>query len=730
MKTTTTISRRKFLNRVGGVTFVISAGALAPTLITAAFDKSLNGTKTISAWVHIGEDNQVTILNPAAEMGQGSMTALAVIIAEELDVDWANVTIQDSPIEPDVYGLQWGGRLGGPMITVGSRTVRGYYLALRLAGAQARKVLMQHVATKWGVPITELNSDSGVVIHEKSGQKVTYGTIVATLKLPEKLPEVTEVDLKNPKEFRLIGKKVSRFDIPTKSDGTAQYAIDVQVPGMLYAVISRSPVNGAKPTLLNEQQILTMKGIYRVIPLNHGIGIVGESFELCQEARKSLKIDWSPGAKATNYQSVEAYDSYQNKANSHEKGEVITEEGNVNDALASAARTFESNYKNDFVYHAQMEPLNAVVTVAEDGKSAEAWVGSQAHDGARKSVADVLGIPFSDVTYHSCYLGGGFGRRSMSDYVEEATHLSNAVKRPVKLVWSREDDMQYGAFRPISLQRMRAGVDAEGNITAWSHQIVGTGDGLMSSGAKSPYYTIPNQYIDLHNMDAGVRTKHWRSVGHGPNKYAIEAFIDEVTMAVNKDPYQMRRHLLRNNPRELAVVDKVAEMCQWGSPLPEGRARGMAFAERSGALVAGVAEISVDRDKGKIKVHRFWCAMDAGVVVQPDNAIAQLEGGVIFGISSVMHESITFKDGAVEQSNFHNYHIARMSDAPESIECHIIPSQEAPAGVGEASTPVVGGAIANAFLALTGKALCHMPFTSEKVKEVLEEYGKSENGQR
>jgi isoquinoline 1-oxidoreductase beta subunit len=358
--------------------------------------------------------------------------------------------------------------------------------------------------------------------------------------------------------------------------------------------------------------------------------------------------------------------------------------------------------------------------VAEDGKSAEAWVGSQAHDGARKAVAEVLGIDFKDVTYHSCYLGGGFGRRSMSDYVEEATHLSNAVKKPVKLVWSREDDLQYGAFRPISVQRMQAGVNDQGDIVAWSHQIVGTGDGLMSSGAKNPYYSITNQYIDLHNIEAGVRTKHWRSVGHGPNKYAIEGFIDEIARAVNKDPYQLRRQLLRNNPRELAVLDKVAEMCSWGSAeIPEGRARGMAFIERSGALVGGVAEISVDRASGKIRIHRFWCAMDAGVVVQPDNAIAQLEGGVNFGISSVLHESVTFKDGMVEQSNFHNYHIARMSDAPESIECYIIPSDEAPAGVGEASTPTVGGAVANAFLALTGKALYHMPFTAERVKEVL-----------
>lgn len=719
MKSITNISRRKFLTKAGGITFIVTAGSLAPVLMQNQ-GKIVNGEGHISAWVHIDSDDQVTILNPAAEMGQGSMTALAVIIAEELDVDWSKVTIKDSPIEPEIYGLQWGGKLGGPMITVGSRTVRGYYHALRLAGAQARKTLIQNVAEKWNVSPAELTTTSGVVHHKSLGRQIRYGEVATAFKMPDKLPEVSDQDLKNPADFRLIGKKMDRFDIPAKSDGSAEYALDVQLPGMLYGVVTRSPVNGSSPTLLNEEEITAMKGIYKVVNLDHGIGVIGESFELCQNAKKLLKIEWSQDAKASNYRSQDAYVTYENLAKTNQKGEIITEEGDVESALSTAHQTFESLYRNDFAYHAQMEPLNAVVSVSQDGKSAEAWVGSQAHDGARRTIADVLGIDFGAVTYHSCYLGGGFGRRSMSDYVEEATHLSNAVKKPVKLVWSREDDLQYGAFRPISVQLMQAGINDKGEIIGWKHRIVGTGDGLMSSGARNPYYTIPNQLIDLQNIEEGVRTKHWRSVGHGPNKYAIEAFIDEIARATNQDPLQIRRHLLRNNPRELAVLDKVAEMCKWGSSkIPEGRARGIAFIERSGALVAGVAEISVDRDRGKIKVHHFWCSMDAGVVVQPDNAIAQLEGGVIFGISSTLHESITFKDGVVEQSNFHNYHIARMSDAPESIDCYIIPSQEAPAGVGEATTPVVGGAIANAFLALTGKSLYHMPFTAERVKAVL-----------
>jgi isoquinoline 1-oxidoreductase beta subunit len=715
------LPRRDFLKKIGGATFVISAGVALPASMITSKE---NGSRELSVWVHLEQSGRVIILNPAAEMGQGSLTALAVIIAEEMEVDWKDVHIEDSPIEPDTYGLQWGGKLGGPMITVGSRTVRGYYHALRLAGAQVKKLLLATVAEKWQTPVSELKAAESMVYHRPTNKKMSYGEIAYFIQVPDKLPEVDDSDLKDPRTFTLIGKKIDRFDIPAKTDGSAQYSIDVTLPGMLYGVISRSPVNGASPTLRNEAAILTLPGVKSVVKLDHGIGVIADTFEQCLKAKKVLDIQWSTGNKADKYESTQAFEAYQKIATNEAKGEIILEQGEVAARLAGSTKVYEAFYKNDFVYHAQMEPLNAVVSVAEDGKSAEAWVGSQAPDGARRAIAQTLGIEFADVTLHPCYLGGGFGRRSMADYVEEATELSNAIKKPIKLIWTREDDVQYGAFRPVCLQRMVATLDDDGYITSWNHNIVGTGDGLLASGAKNPYYSIEHQYIDLRNVDEGVRTKHWRSVGHGPNKYAIEAFIDEVARDQGKDPYQYRRHLLRNNPRELKVLDTAAKMCEWGKTLSAGRARGMAFAERSGALVAGVAEISVDKDLGKIKVHHFWCAMDAGVVVQPDNAVAQLEGGIIFGLGSVLHESITFKNGQVEQSNFHNYHIARMMDIPDSIDIEIIPSEDGVAGVGEASTPVVGGAIANAFLALTGKAIRHMPFTAERVKAILEpEYG-------
>ncbi len=720
-RTKPTISRRQFLTAAGGITFVVAAGAFAPGIFAEESREGPARDEQITAWVRVQEDGRIIIYNPAAEMGQGSMTALAVIIAEEMDADWADVHIEFSPIEPSTYGLQWGGKLGGPMITVGSRTVRGYYHSLRHAGAQARYVLLYNAAEKWGAPIKELTTAAGKVIHKAGGRQMSYGEIATFAKAPAELPEISESQWKKPEDFRLIGTVIPRFDIPAKVDGSARFSIDIEVPDMLYGAISRSPVNGSKPELLNEEDVREMEGLLDVVRLDHGIGVIAETFEQALKARKELQISWSKGAKAEGYDSVKSYTLYHKTAHDDAiEGEIVEQSGDMRQALKSADKTYDIEYKTDFAYHAQMEPLNAVVSVAPDGKSAEAWVGSQAPDTARRAIAEVLNIDFSDVKLHPCYLGGGFGRRSMADYVEEATILSNKVRRPVKLIWTREDDVQYGAFRPIFLQRMQAATDEKGNINAWGHCITGTGGGLLDSGARINYYTIPNQLIEVRSIDEGVRTKHWRSVAHAPNKYAIEAFLDEVARGQGIGPYELRRQLMKDHPRELNVLDEAARLSNWNSPEKEGRARGMAFCERSGSLAAAVVEISLDRDSGQIRVHRVWAALDAGVVVQPDNAIAQMEGGIVMGISNVLHESITFRNGKVRQSNFHDYPILRMADAPESIEVSLISSQEAPQGIGEASIPLVGGAIANAFLKLTGKPLRHMPFTAEKVLEVLE----------
>lgn len=718
------LSRRQFLTAAGGITFAVAAGAVGfKTFNLSGKSRKTLPDQDITAWVKINPNGEVTFYNPAAEMGQGSMTTLAVIFAEEMDLDWDKVRIEAAPVEPDTYGLQWSGALGGPMLTVGSRTVRGYFKALRHAGAQARDAMLQLAAQHWSVEPKDLRTEAGVVINAAGNQEIGYGELaglVAGSEMSIELKEIPESRWKKTDEFRLIGKDVPRRDIPAKVNGTAQFAIDIHVPNMVYGSIMRSPVHGAKPTLTNEAEIRQMTGVIDIVPMDHGIGVVADNYEKALQAKLAMKISWSKDALAEGYDSEAAFAKYQKLARqTNADSRKISEAGEAARAMRTAQKTYDLEYQNDFLYHAQMEPLNAVVSVADDKKSAEVWVGTQGMDGSRKAVADVLGIEFDQVKFHPCYLGGGFGRRSMSGYVEEATRMSAKVGKPVKLIWTREDDVQYGAFRPISVQRMQAGVDETGEIVAWEHCIAGTGGGLLGSAGKCEYYTLPNHRVEVRNIDEGVRTKHWRSVSHGANKFAIETFIDEIAHDLGRDPLNLRLRLMREHPREMKVLKEVAQMSDWGSAtIPAGRARGLSVTDHGGSFAAGVAEISVDENH-QIRVHRFWTAVDAGIVVQPFNTKAQIEGGIVMGISSVLQESITFKNGAVQQSNFHDYPLLRMADVPEEINISLIASDAAPSSIGELSLPLVGGAIANAFLSLTGKPLRHIPFRPEKVEAAM-----------
>ncbi len=718
------LSRRKFLYTAGGLTFLASTAMIVPSFLEEDEDEEgserRGEARQISVWVHLGEDGQITIYNPASEMGQGSMTAVPVILAEEMDADWSQVRIEHAPIEPEIYGAGWDGSPGGTMITVGSRTVRSYYNYMRQSGAQARYVLLSNVARKWKVPLEELETEPSMVIHAKSKRKISYGEIARFAKSPDTLPEIPASQLKDPSQFRLIGKVMPRFDIPAKVDGSAPYSMDIQVPNMVFGLISRSPVHGAKPTLQNEPEIRQMPGVLEVVSLDHGIGIIAETLEGALEVKSQLKISWSKGAKAETFNTSEAYKEYETIAQDPTfQANMLSDTGDVKKALQIEGKTYEADYKNEAIYHAQMEPLNAVVSIADDGQSAEIWVGTQAPGRARSTVAKILGIGVDKVRFNPQYLGGGFGRRSTPDFIAETVHLAKAVSRPVKLIWTREDDLQYGMYRPMSLQRMRAQVDTQGNIQSWHHVVVGTGGGLLGSGAKTDFYAFPNQRVEVRNIDHGIRTKHWRAVGHGPNKFAIEAFLDEIAQDQKVDPVDMRLRLMKDYPRAQKVLRMVAEMANWGAPVPEGKAWGVSFAERSGSLGACICEISLDRESGKISIHRIWASLDAGLIVQPDNVKAQMEGGFIMGMSSIFHERISMKNGQVEQSNFHDYPILRIADIPESIEIELIPSAEHPTGVGESSIPLIGGAVANAFARLTGKRLRHLPFTPEKVLETL-----------
>ncbi|REJ77850.1 MAG: xanthine dehydrogenase family protein molybdopterin-binding subunit [Acidobacteria bacterium] len=714
------ISRRGFLAASGGVTFAVAAYAVAPRFgfVESAETVEEVTEQAISAWVRIDTTGRITIYNPSAEMGQGSMTALPLIFAEEMDADWKDVVIEQSPIEPAVYGSVMFGN-SRRMITVGSRAVSGYFDSLRIAGAQVRRMLITSAAGEMKVPASELTTEPGAVVHKKSGKRLTFGEIAGTMTVPDAPPNVVPSQLKDPKDFRLIGKEhVPRMDIPSKTDGSAQFAVDVRLPGMVYAVISRSLVHGAKAKLTNESAVAGMKGVLKVVPMNQGIGVIAETIEAALDAKGALKIDWS-GGDSKGYNSQEWLSKYAAEAAKTDGGRALENKGDADSAIRHATRKYSADYLNDHVVHAQMEPLNAVVSVAKDGKSAEVWAGSQAPDGARNAAAAVLGISREKVKFNQMYLGGGFGRRSTSDYVEEAAELAKHVDRPLKLMWTREDDITYGMMRPASLQRMEAGVDREGKVVAWKHTIVGTGGGLLTSGSDTQFYSIPNQKIERKDIEHGIRTKHWRAVGHGPNKFAIEAFIDEIAHGENKNPYMLRRELMADFPRAIKVLDTAAEMSGWDKPSKEGRAKGIAFAERSGSLCAGVVELSLE--DFRIRVHRIWCALDAGIVVQPDNVRAQSEGSMLMALSTILHESITYKDGAVEQSNFDDYHLLRIDDTPELIDINLIPSTEHPSGVGEAALPFMGGAVSNALFALTGKRFRHMPFTPERVRAVLGE---------
>ncbi|HNR07113.1 MAG TPA: molybdopterin-dependent oxidoreductase [Saprospiraceae bacterium] len=713
------MSRRQFMLTAGGFSFAVTAGAIAPRFLGDPEPAASSGDQQLTAWVKITADGKITIYNPAAEMGQGSMTALAAILAEEMDADWDKVTIEYSPVEPGIYGMQWNGTPGGPMITAGSRTVRGYYKPLRQAGAKARYVLLYNAAKKWGLPQSGLKTDRGYVIDPAGGRKLSYGEIASFAQIPPSVPEINEQDLKKPEQFRLIGQIIPRYDIPEKTTGRAKFGIDFSLPDMVYAAIARAPVYGSTPELLNENEVRTSDGLVDLVKMDHGIGVVANTFEQALKAKKRMQIRWSGEARAKGYDSVEDYKSLELLIrDENKKGRMVVDTGDAPSNIQSAYKIYEREYRTDYLYHAQMEPLNAVIHIAADGKSAEAWAGTQAPDTERNAIAKVLGLDESKVTFHNCYSGGGFGRRQ-EDFSLEAAMLAKQVRRPLKLIWTREDDIQYGAFRPMSLQRMEAGVDRDGHLTGWQHRIAGPDNRLQTGGVRMNYYTIPNQQTEHRVSHPGVRTAFWRSVGHGPNKFAQEAFIDEIAHDLQIDPYEYRRRMMKDLPRHLALLDKAAALSGWGKSPAPGRAYGMAFSDYGGSYTSGVVEISLDQESGQIKVHKVWAAVDAGVVVQPDNAIAQMEGGIVMGISSVLQESITFKNGQVQQSNFHDYPILRMADCPESIEISLMPSSLPPTSLGELSLPLMGGAITNAFLKLTGKALRHMPFTPAKVLEVL-----------
>jgi isoquinoline 1-oxidoreductase beta subunit len=717
------MTRREFLKASGGMAFCLTIGLQSIDEATAQA-----GAKTFNAWVRIAPDGTVTILTAGAEMGQGSMTSLPLILAEEMDADWDKVKIEWAPADPKIYGYTFNN--AQMMAIVGSRAVQLYYTPLRVAGAQVRKVLVANAAQKWGADAASLRTESGFVINPASGQRLGYGEIAAFGEVPAQLPAVDPKELKARKDFRLIGKQVARRDLPSKVNGTAQYAMDVKLPGMVYASTLHSPVHDATPAIWNSVQpntpssepeswndaaVKRMKGVIDVVRLPNGVAVVADSFEHARAGRNALKVVWKKG-KAEGFDSARAMEDYVRvHADPGAKTTTLDSKGDAKAAFAGAAKTYKAEFRSDYGYHAQMEPLNAVVRINDAGDRVEVWEGSQAPDASRRAVAQALGLKEEQVTFNQCYMGGGFGRRSLGDYAAECAQVAKAVRRPVKLIWTREEDIAQGMFRPQAFQCLEAGADASGKIIGWKHCVVGDGEALLQTGIRISYYGVPNQFIESRGVSHGVKLKHWRAVGHVFNVHAIESMVDRMAVDQGMDPIEFRFEKMAATPKARKVFEALAEMCDYKAQRPAGRALGISITERSGSLGAGAVEASLDAKSGKIRVHKVWVAVDGGIIVQPEQAAHNVESAIIYGLSSVLHERVTIKDGRVQQSNFHDYKLMRMSDLPDEMHVKFVDVDTRPTGLGEIGNPFIAPAVANAVFRLTGKRLDHLPFTPDRV---------------
>jgi isoquinoline 1-oxidoreductase beta subunit len=728
-------TRRGFLAAAGGLTF---SAVLGVGLSESAQAQGAEGGKLqANAFVTIHPDGTITIIAPVAEMGQGTMTALPLLVAEELDADWSKVRTEFAPPNARLYGNPHP-LLNGGQASLASIAVPGFFTPMRVAGAQARAVLMQAAAEKWGVPVSELSTDTGTVVHATSSRRLSYGEIAGFAKMPAELPKITPADLKKPQQYKLVGKtEIGRLDVRSKVNGQATYGIDVQVPGMVYAAVLESPMEGAKPTGVDTAAAMAVPGITHVLPLPFGVAIVGTTVEATRTARHVLqpKAAWDTStATAAKFDSQKVREEYARAGqDGSAKSMDAYKRGDAAKAFGDGGKVIEATYWSEHTYHAQMEPMNCTVRVNEDG-TCDIWAGSQAPGGAVAVAAGVLKTTPDKIRFHQQMIGGGYGRRIASDIVAQAVVIGNVVKKPVKLILSREDDMAAARPRPMTHHVMRALLDGNGNIVGWKHRIVAENVDAMAApprfqatggkdyigwqGTDLPHYAIPNYVAEGVREIRGMRVQPFRGIGAGHNKFAIESFLDEIAAQRKVDPLQLRLALTRDDARAQEVLRTVARMSGWGRKRA-GRGMGLAFADYHGSLSAAVAEISLDRSSGKIKVHNYWVAADPGLAVQPQNVLAQLEGAVVWGLSVALLEQLDVKDGAIVQSNFNDYPVLRMSDMPE-IHTSLIVSSAAPTGMGELGVAAVAPAIANALFNLTGRRVRQMPMTPATVKKALQ----------
>ena len=689
------VDRRNFLrSAIGGLLI----GCYLPESRKLSADTSTAQNK-LNAFVLVGNNDIVTLYIHKAEMGQGTVTSLSMLLAEELECDWAKIHTEFPGVDRAYGGFQG---------VVGSQSIRTSYVSLRQAGAQAREMLIAAAAQKWGVDASVLRAENSKVINTATSDELSFGSLAEAA---AKIPLPANVALKDPAQFKIVGKSRKRLDTPGKVDGSITFGIDVRIPNMVYAVVERCPVFGGTVASFDDSKTKATPGVKNVVKISNGVAVIADSTWAAMEGRRKLVVQWDEG-KVAAHSTVDITKSF---ADAVAAGGVAPQRtvGDAAAALASSAKKIDAVYQTPYLAHAPMEPLNCTAWVRPDG--ADVWASTQMQSGAQQIAAQKTGLPAGKVQIHSQYMGGGFGRRGGVDYVGEAVEVAKALDVPVKVTWSREDDMRHDTYRPASYCKFAGAVDAEGWPVAWTASIACpsfAGGNTSTEGVRDAAYTIPNFAVDYHDINPGVPVSYWRSVGYSQNTFFAESFLDEMAHLGGKDPVEVRRRFLQNSPRLLATLELAAQKADWGKPLPKGHGLGVALSNNVGSNTVQIAEVSVE--KGKVKVHRVVCAVDCGAVVNPAGVAQQIAGGIAFGLSAALKGGVTIKNGRVEQGNFHQYDVVRIDEMPK-VEVHIVPSQAASGGIGEASTPSIAPAVCNAIFAATGKRIRQLPIRPEEL---------------
>jgi isoquinoline 1-oxidoreductase subunit beta len=705
-----TTSRRDFLK-----TSALASGGLLMGFALPGAVQAAGMVHTPNAWVHIADDNTITLISARSEMGQGVYTSMPMLIAEELNVDIKNIKVAIAPPNAKLYGNPL---LGGPQLTGGSTSVRDGWEKLRVGGAQVREMLISAAASKWNVDRSSIKAVNGMLIGP-GGKKATYGSMAAAA---SKLPVPEKVAIKDPKDFTIVGKRTKRLDTPAKTNGTAVFGIDVKLPGLVYAALEQCPVIGGKVASVDSTRAKGMPGVLAVVEIPDGVAVVADSWWRANKARKTLVINWDEGAGA-NLNTKTMLDGIR-AASKTGKPLPLKAVGDADAVIAASQKVVRAEYVSQNLSHSPLEPMNFT---AHYNNGKVALIGpTQWQDAAQNAIAAAVGVKPEDVTLETTFLGGGFGRRIDIDFIIQAAQISKAVNKPVKLVWSREDDMTHDFYRPQAVNTMAAALGADGKPTAMTFRLTSqsvTGrvfglpaevqDPLMTEAAVA-LYDIPATKHDVVKHDAGMRVGYWRSVSHALNAFANESFVDELAAAAGKDPLAYRLSMLDKQPRIANVLKLATDKAGWGKPLPAGRARGIAIMEGYDTYMAQVAEISIEGSG--VRVHRVTVAADLGRMVNPDTVEAQIQSSVIFGMGSAIMQEITIDKGRVQQSTFKEFPIVRMDEAPQ-IDIILVESTEKPGGIGEPAVALVAPAIANAVATLTGKRVRKLPITGDAIKQ-------------